>query len=488
MSNTGDSEYRTLLKFLASVKGDSWVVDTALPAFLTPLELRLHDVLVDGYGFHPDQLIWKTPAKTFVSDKARFGRFDRRTLNSELVLLGILDEKTEGVVKHIVLKPGASSDMERLLRHERLPYSKLPDSLNADSADADLRRALFGIVGRHPRFLWNSRLPTPEEVAARAVVSKELTGQAFLDYFEDFTLMLAQEIHDDETRPHKSEDDGYSAEGIAKAKDRIREQNPDYFSHRVFAKPAIRAFVKPKSEALKPSPVVSVEGNPVLRALQEDVIDFLVTSENTKPCFVIQCVRPEEAEESGQHRSAVIDALLHGAKLPSIHIPVADPDRDSPAQTIAFRLLSSLLFELQRRKLLLEEKKARRLENRIPDDRGEIQWEDWMEVDLWADYFVESKGLFRFDEEMLERAHREWKTVKAAYSDAEFKVTESENDKEIMLTAALKSNSGEHRDFSCVRPLVTPGGNWDQFSGITKGTLNNLMILSMFIELKITMI
>ena len=226
MSNTGDSEYRTLLKFLASVKGDSWVVDTALPAFLTPLELRLHDVLVDGYGFHPDQLIWKTPAKTFVSDKARFGRFDRRTLNSELVLLGILDEKTEGVVKHIVLKPGASSDMERLLRHERLPYSKLPDSLNADSADADLRRALFGIVGRHPRFLWNSRLPTPEEVAARAVVSKELTGQAFLDYFEDFTLMLAQEIHDDETRPHKSEDDGYSAEGIAKAKDRIREQNP----------------------------------------------------------------------------------------------------------------------------------------------------------------------------------------------------------------------------------------------------------------------
>ncbi len=183
MSNTGDSEYRTLLKFLASVKGDSWVVDTALPAFLTPLELRLHDVLVDGYGFHPDQLIWKTPAKTFVSDKARFGRFDRRTLNSELVLLGILDEKTEGVVKHIVLKSGASSDMERLLCHERLPYSKLPDSLNADSADADLRRALFGIVGRHPRFLWNSRLPTSEEVAARAVVSKELTGHAFLDYF-----------------------------------------------------------------------------------------------------------------------------------------------------------------------------------------------------------------------------------------------------------------------------------------------------------------
>jgi len=487
MSNSEDSEHRTLLKFLASVQGDRWVVDTAVPAFLTPLELRLHDVLVDGYGFHPDQLVWKTPAKTFVSDNARFGHLDRRTLNSELVLLGILDEKTDGVVKHIVLEPEASSDMERLLRLERLPYSRLPDSLSADSGDADLRRALFGIVGRHPRFLWNSRLPTPEEVNARAVVSKELTGQAFLDYFEDFTLMLVQELHDDEIRSHKDTVYGYPEERIAETKDRLREQKPDYFSHRIFARPAIRAFVKPESEALKPSPVVSVEDNPVLRALQEDVVDFLVTSENTKPCFVIQCVGLEETEESGRHRSAVIDDLLHGAKIPSIHIPVAGPDRDSPAQTIAFRLLSSLLFELHRRKLLLENEKAQKLNHRTPDDGSEIQWEDWMEVNLWADYFVESEGLFRFDEEMLERAHRQWKTVKAAYSAAEFKVSESEKNKEIMLTAALKTNSGEHREFSCVRPLVTPGGNWDQFPGITKDTLHNLMILSMFIELKTTM-
>lgn len=88
---------------------------------------------------------------------------------------------------------------------------------------------------------------------------------------------------------------------------------------------------------------------------------------------------------------------------------------------------------------------------------------------------------------LMKRSHRQWKTVKAAYSDAEFKVTESENNKEIILTAAVKSNSGEHSDFSCVRPLVTHGGNWDQFSGITKGTLHNLMILSMFIELKTAM-
>lgn len=88
---------------------------------------------------------------------------------------------------------------------------------------------------------------------------------------------------------------------------------------------------------------------------------------------------------------------------------------------------------------------------------------------------------------MLERAHRQWKTVRAACSAAEFKVSESENNKETMLTATLKTNSGEHREFSCVRPLVTPGGNWDQFSGITKGALHNLMILSMFIELKTAM-
>ncbi len=106
MDNTGDSDYHKLLKLLASIKGDSWVVESAVPAFLTTLELRLHDVLVDGYGFHPHRLIWKTPAKTFVSNNASLGRFDRRTLNTELVLLGILGDAvdgTEGVLKFLAL-------------------------------------------------------------------------------------------------------------------------------------------------------------------------------------------------------------------------------------------------------------------------------------------------------------------------------------------------------------------------------------------------
>jgi len=41
------------------------------------------------------------------------------------------------------------------------------------------------------------------------------------------------------------------------------------------------------------------------------------------------------------------------------------------------------------------------------------------------------------------------------------------------------------KDFSFVRPVVTPSGNWDQFSGIKQKTLDRLLILSMFIELRL---
>jgi len=40
------------------------------------------------------------------------------------------------------------------------------------------------------------------------------------------------------------------------------------------------------------------------------------------------------------------------------------------------------------------------------------------------------------------------------------------------------------KDFSFVRPVVTPSGNWDQFSGIKQKTLDRLLILSMFLELR----
>jgi hypothetical protein len=494
MGNTGDSDYHKLLKLLASIKGDSWVVESAVPAFLTTLELRLHDVLVDGYGFHPHRLIWKTPAKTFVSNNASLGRFDRRTLNTELVLLGILDATVDGTVKHIVLAASASSDMERLLRRERLPYSKLPNTLNADSSDAELRRALFGIVGRHPRFLWDTKLLTPEEADAREVVSEELTAQSFLDYFEDFTLPLTRKLYLEETLHHTINDGKCTAESADKAKEttteekaRVRKENPRYFSHRVFAKPAIRAFVEPEAEALKSSPVINVEANPVLLALRADVVDFLVTSETTQPCFVIQCVAPQESEESIRAKPTVIDDLLKGAKIPSIHIPISNNDRDGLDRTVTFRLLTNLLFELHRRKLLLEEEKTRVLEQQTPNEDGEIELEDLMEVDNWVSSFEVSSDLFRFDREIADRAHREWKAVKATYCDAEFKVTRSEKNKEIRLAATLTATEIKPRDFACVRPLVTPGGNWGQFSGITKSTLNNLLILSMFMELKMTL-
>ncbi len=69
-------------------------------------------------------------------------------------------------------------------------------------------------------------------------------------------------------------------------------------------------------------------------------------------------------------------------------------------------------------------------------------------------YFEVSSDLFRFDREIAERAHREWKSVKATYCDAEFKVTRSEKNKEIRLAATLMATGIKPRDFACVRPLV----------------------------------
>ncbi len=491
MGNTGDSDYHKLLKLLASIKGDSWVVESAVPAFLTALELRLHNVLVDGYGFHPHRLIWKTPAKTFVSNNASLGRFDRRTLNTELILLGILDEAVEGTVKHIVLEANASSDMERLLRRECLPYSKLPSTLNADSTDAELRRALFGIVGRHPRFLWNTKLLTPAEAATREIVSEELNALSFLDYFEDFTSTITKELYLEETLNHTINDGSCATENVDKAKERIaeekakiRKEHPDYFSHRVFAKPAIRAFVEAEAEALKSSPMIDVEGNAVFHALCEDVVDFLVTSETTQPCFVFQCVAPPASDGPARTKPTAIDDLLHGAEIPSIHIPISNNDRDGSGRTIAFRLLTNLLFELHRRKLLLEEEKTRMREQQTPDENGEIEIEALMEIDNWMSYFEASSGLFEFDGEIAKRVNREWESVKATYREAECKVTRSEEMKEIKLAVTLPLAGEKPKDFSFVRPVVTPSGNWDQFSGIKQKTLDRLLILSMFLELR----
>ena len=494
----GYKTYLVMLKFLQDLQGDYWVVEGAKDQFLSPLELRVHQTLIEEFGFEARQLIWKTPATTFVPNVERYPLLDRRTLMTDVVLLGVVDKPVEGEVRHIVLSADASSDIERLIRRERLPFTRLPLSLTADSSQADFKRALFGIVSTESRRSWDGKIINTVQDKTREALAKELDQQNFLKIFRDFTFDLSRKLLVARYLQSKIEDEKVPTEKLADAKKRIEkekgkfeEENPDYFVYRVFPAVALREIVELREdrelrEVFGLGPLSKgAEGNLVLKAMKNTRVSFLVTGASTKPCFVVDYVPGNKNSEAQVEQNTIVDEILKSAKIPIVRISDETTDQgDDRAEQVSFRLIVSLLFELHRRTLLCDEEIQSYRDNR-PEKQSEAEQEEHEGMaDIWLDWFKEENRLFDFTDEISDKAYKEWKAIKKIDEKVDSKVKRFDDAGRIELHATLPSRKKRQKKFTYQRPLVQLAGNWEKFPGVSQRAMTRLLVLSMFMELR----
>lgn len=114
-----------------------------IDALLSPLDLRIRDVLVQIYGYEKDQLVWKSLASTFVGDlRDAYHGVDYFTVKNSIVYLVILDKPDGGTAEQVILDASAHKDIEIIISKAGLPCSRLPDDLSVDSPEPEFRRAI----------------------------------------------------------------------------------------------------------------------------------------------------------------------------------------------------------------------------------------------------------------------------------------------------------------------------------------------------------
>ena len=490
--------YLELTKLLKDLCGDYWVVEGATAQFLSPLELRVHQTLIEEFGFEAQQLIWKTPATTFVSSPERYPLLDRRTVMTDVILLGVVDKPVEGEVRHIVLSADASSDIERLIRWEGLPFSRLPLSLTADSPQADFKRTLFGIVSTESRRSWDGKIINTVQDKTREMLTDELNQQNFLRIFRDFTFDLSRKLLVARHLQFMIDDERVPTEKLADAKKRIEKEkgkfegeNPDYFFYRVFPEVALREIVKLREhrelrEAFGLGSLTKgTEGNLVLKIMKNARVSFLVTGESTKPCFVVDYFPGRKNSKVQVEQNSIVDEILKAAEIPIVRISDEATDQGSDrAGEISFRLIVSLLFELHRRTLLCDEEIQNYRDNKPEKQSEEEQEEHEGMADIWLDWFKEANRLFDFTDEVSDKTYNEWKAIKKIDEKVDSKVKRLDDAGRIELHTTLPSRKKRQKKFTYKRPLVQLAGNWEKFPGVSQRAMTRLLVLSMFMELR----
>lgn len=496
-----------LIKLLKAIVGDYWVVSGPVKDFLSPLDLRIHDILVDDYGYDEQQLVWKANASTFIEDLDEYPRHDRFTLLKTVIYLGILDKPVEGTVQQVLLSADAPRVLDAIMRQEKVSFSRLPPSLDENSSTADLRRALFGVARQKSQGSWSEAVVNPLEGRTREIVIEELDQEYFLQMFGDIALELSGELSITRmfnwiSKPENIEELGIKEEEISKFREMVeqeqvefRQQNPGYYRYRVFPEVALRSFVSIHEFLDLDAALASGSNNPTLKQLQTGRVDLLVTDWTTKPCFVVEYDGKHHDKPEQKEKDAITDKLLERAKIPVVRVRYESvEERKNRTNTVQFRLITSLLFEVHRRNLLLNDEKNRAQRNFMENlaRKGPVSEGDEMDAEIYADVIVDEEmqwgangpPIFDYSKSISNRAAKELLAIKEIDKGFEWQTRTLDASNQVELRATLPSRLRGQKELIYTRPLVKLGGNLENFNGINERVIKMLLLYSMLVELR----
>jgi len=508
----------------------------AVDALLSPLDLRIRDVLIQIYGYEKDRLVWKSLASAFVGDlEDVYHGVDYSTVKNSIVYLVILDKPDGGTAEQVILDASAHKDIEIIIRKAGLPCSRLHADLSVDSPDSEIRRAVLTVLEGKPQRTWTGGVVEGPEINTRKIVKEDLLERRFLEIFGDTAVNLSpqtQEIAnylrilskekegflDDELLTNivaavvetelfyksdnidkipyvaalldalKKKTVNFDEEDIRKVKKAFKHiheaffyRRPDYYLFEIFPEVAIKAIVK--------DPPTRDTDDLRHQMWNTGRCDFLVTDSMTRPCFVVEFDGEDHVEHRQIEKDLARDKVMSKAGVPVVRIgwdevEGYDSNKRDTIRAESFQLVISVLFEIHRRGLIYDEKRSQleeKWERRVEggDPREWVLAMGAAESELWE--FTDAHDLFGYQRSLEGSVARELDKIKNIDSEFLYKCEFQESP--YKLTCNLPSRKNGPKKFARTRPRIRFGGTWVNVRGI-KPIVAGASMLSMFTEVR----